>query len=339
MRNAMLWSCLVVTGLALPARVDAQPPGPLPAQVRDLVHGSAEDVLDKKPCEPTATRKNFARIDCRDAGHYVRSNEWNHQVFRPYITGLGGGFIGVGSDQSFTLVAWQHAEIAFLFDYDPDVVRMNMVQRAFIEHSPDIATYMSRYKSRNRREARAILEREYADHPDRANILYAFRHYRGKLERHHKRVMRHHKRASHFLHDDADYQYLHEMAANDRIRVLKGDLLKSTTLTGVSRITQELSLPMRVIYTSNAEDFWNYPQAFRDNFSGMLMDDRTVVLRTRFSDVYGPRLDRFVYVVQDGLDFRTRLADPTQRNVGNMMRSCRTVPGQKGLLTVGEVQR
>ena len=55
--------------------------------------------------------------------HFLRSNERRHDVFFPALRQLGGGYIGVGADQNYTLAAVARAELLWLIDIDGDVVQ------------------------------------------------------------------------------------------------------------------------------------------------------------------------------------------------------------------------
>src|SRR5688500_16308575 len=104
--------------LAGAAGADTQPSG----------MGTAEDVLDKPKCRP-GSKRNFTT--CKDQQTYVHTSEGYLHVFRPYIEPLGGAYVGIGSDQGLTLAAWARSERAWLMDYDPPVVHMNRIERAF----------------------------------------------------------------------------------------------------------------------------------------------------------------------------------------------------------------
>jgi hypothetical protein len=314
---------LLVVGIAVADR-----PEPLTDEHRRIVFGSAEDVLD--PIEKT--------------NHFVHANECKHQVWKPFVKGVAGAYLGIGTDQNFTLIAWARSELAFLMDYDPVVVHVNHAHRALLEHSADIAGYVARFSAAGKVDAEAILNAVYATHPERREIVAAFRRYRGRIARHYARVLREADRENHFLHDDADYAHVHRLAETDRIRVLKGDLLQSTTMRGVGRVSAQLDLPVRVVYLSNAEEFWSYPAAFRDNVASLTMDPASVVLRTRHTDIYGARLDDFVYVAEDGIDFRSKLQMRTargrwrHRGIWSLLLDRRPVAGIDGLFTVGPVE-
>ncbi len=66
-------------------------PGMLEGEAYDIFWGTAED--------PAPEILNAARPDL-EGRHYLRSDERNHHLFRPYIADLGGAYAGVGAEQA-----------------------------------------------------------------------------------------------------------------------------------------------------------------------------------------------------------------------------------------------
>ena len=321
---AALWVVAApVTGRADPAA--------LPAKDREAFCGSEEDLLDKKVCEGTRKR---VMLTCRDATSYVVMNEWYHELWRPYLEKAGGAYVGIASDQNFTLIAWQRAELAWMMDYDPLVVRVNQMHVAFIKASESIEVYLARFDKAEREKSQTLLRKEYEKHAELKEILAAHRGLANSIGAHLRKVRSVGKRrVSHWLHSAEDYAYLRALIQAGRLRVLKGDLLKDKTLAGIGKVSHQLKVPVRAIYLSNAEEFWPYPRTFRNNFIGLNMDDRTVVLRTRHSNKYGPKIGQYLYIVQGGKDFQKRLADAATHGLWNMMNARQ--PGRPGFFTIG----
>src|SRR5438105_2041756 len=61
----------------------------------------------------------------RVRSHFLWSNEQRHDLFFDRIRGLGGGYLGVGADQNYTLAAVAAAEMVWLIDLDPAVVLLH----------------------------------------------------------------------------------------------------------------------------------------------------------------------------------------------------------------------
>jgi hypothetical protein len=312
---------------------------PLSDADRAVFLGSPEDELDKPKCEKLEGKLR-ARRECRDQQSYVHTNEWFLDEFRPYMTaaGTGGAYVGIGSDQGLTLVAWARSEIAWFLDYDVAVVAMNKIVRAAVLESADPEAFVAFWKKGRTAKlaAREVLRREYAADPDLELIVEVHDEYRDKMRRYFVKMLKYaeRKRDFHFLHEPADYAYVRAMYQAGRIRILAGDLLKDKAIPGIAAAAKQLGQTVRVLYLSNAEQYWAYTQVFRDNMRALPLDDRSVVLRLLWNQRWGPeKLGPFFYIVQAGLDFQTKLAAPERKRVSRMMKE--RTPGRTGVFAIG----
>jgi hypothetical protein len=64
------------------------------------------------------------------------------------------------------------------------------------------------------------------------------------------------------------------------MHALIGDLTGETTLAEVARAARALGVPVRVVYLSNAEDFFQPTRQSRANIAGLPRDARSVLVRT-----------------------------------------------------------
>lgn len=315
---AALASVVILGRSAAADDAPAPAPPPLSDAERAIFLGSDEDVLDKPKCE--AGGKKRVTLKCRDQESYVRTNEWHLDEFEPYIRGLGGAYVGIGSDQGLTLIAWSRPELAWFLDYDIAVVAMNKVVRAFVLHAEDPEAFVALWKKGRtaKNAARALLEQEYAADPDLDLLVETHAMYRDHMRRYFTKMLRYAERPRHFhfLHDPAGYAYVRAMYQHGRIRILGGDLLRDKAIAGIAAAAKQLGQTVRVLYLSNAEQYWNYTQVFRDNMRALPLDDRSVVLRLLWNARWGPeKLGPFFYIVQAGLDFQTKLEAPARKRV------------------------
>jgi hypothetical protein len=301
-------------------------PTALSATERNLFYQTPEDLLTRKAC----IGKQRANKHCRNKKHYVSTNEYHHQLFYPYIRGIAGGYVGVGTDQNFTLIAWAQSRFAWLIDYDPVAVSINKVHRAFILESPNRQRYMQWWSQHNIDAHVHRILRQYYPAPSIHRALFeAYRFARKIIADNNSLFIKWKQwrwRASkersdfHWLHREETYLYIRQMFQTDRIRIMRGNLLGQSTLSGIGRASHQANLPIRILYTSNAEEFWRYSSSFQANIRGLKMDQHSVVLRTRYSDRFGPRRnDKWLYVIQGGLDFQSRLSNQRYHNIDAMM--------------------
>ncbi|PID38878.1 MAG: hypothetical protein CSA24_02835 [Deltaproteobacteria bacterium] len=329
---SLVTSGVLIAALALfAAGVARAELSPMTAEQRRILYGSAEDKLDKKPCVDTRRR---VMLHCKDVRHYVRMNEWYHNIWYPYLKGIGGGYVGVGSDQGLTFIAWARSEYAWQMDYDPVVVRVNLIHKALIKAAPTVDAYMALWERKGQKRALAAIAKEHASRKDLALVKRIYKRYRPEIRGAIRRAYRQKRRQrSYWLHKAEDYAYIRKLHQLDRIRIMGGDLLKNTSLIGIGEAARKLGIKMRVVYTSNAEEFWPYPQNFRDNFIKMPMDAKSIIIRTRHTTKYGPRIGSYVYIVQSGKDFQRQLANKRTKGIWAMMRHRRA--GRPGFFTIG----
>ncbi|MBW2732023.1 MAG: hypothetical protein JRH20_06485 [Deltaproteobacteria bacterium] len=300
-----------------------------PAEEKVFV-GSPVDALNKPPCEGTT---NAATRYCRDPYSHLHTNEWHHHVWMPYIRGLRGGYVGVGADQGLSFVAAARSELAWMVDYDPRVVALDRLHVFLIARSPTPADFLARWEQPAREGVLALIAQEAAaEHVKELKSTY--RGVRRTMRTHFRRVMRMEKKQPfHWLHDTKGYAHIRMLVRSGRVRVMAADLLKEQGLRGIGAAAKALKVTVRVLYLSNAEDYWRYTPIFRTNMRGLPLDARSRVLRTR-TDRKSHRLGRYQYVVQGGLDYQRKLGEKSMRGVWVMMREQKPTKVE-GVVTVG----
>jgi hypothetical protein len=240
--------------------------------------------------------------------HYPVSNEWRHDLWQPSIRDLGGIYVGVGADQGYTLAAMQNASLALMVDFDPVVPLVHRMYAVLIPVSDSPAALAERFSNARAQETRAMLETALAADPERVQILRLFDRTRTRWARYMGAVMRS-RYGSTWLGDATLYARVRALFQSGRIIARNGDVTSATTLREVGRVSQQLGMPVRVIYFSNAEQFFPYTPDFVLNMQAMNADERTVVLRTfRHRAATYPAGDRWHYVVEPFAGFRERLA-------------------------------
>ena len=66
----------------------------------------------------------------------------------------------------------------------------------------------------------------------------------------------------------------------DRITILKGDMLAKNTMQGIGAAARALGVTIRVYYPSNAPEFWPHSAQYKNNVIALPFDERSVVLQT-----------------------------------------------------------
>lgn len=255
--------------------------------------------------------------------HYVQSNETRHDLYFPYIEGIGGAFIGVGSDQSFTMMASARSELAFLIDIDYRVVDLHRMYAVMIPAAETPQALVDMWGEADEGTTISFLEEALAeaDEDARARIIRGYRVGRETVHRHLLRVL---GRAvddepASWLSDARMYDHVRALYRTGRVRIMPGNLTGGSSLQSIAQSCKALDVPVRVLYMSNAEEYFKYDTQFRANIEALPVDDEGMLLRTIYSKKW-EHADLWAYQVQRLGDFRQRLRSSLNRSRNPMLR-------------------
>ena len=256
--------------------------------------------------------------------HYVQSNETRHDLYFPFIEHKGGAYVGVGSDQNYTMIAAARSEVAFLLDIDFRVVDLHRMYDVLVRHHETPRALVDAWHEKNEATTKAVLAEALADvsERERARILRGFVTARETVYRHLERVIARKRdgEPSSWLSDEDNYAHVRALWQTGRIRVMPGDLAGAKSLQTVAAVCKSLEIPVRVLYMSNAEEYFKYTAQFISNITAMPLDEAgSMVLRTIYNKNW-VHADLWAYQVQPLVDFRTRLADRKNRSRNPMLR-------------------
>ena len=226
------------------------------------------------------------------AQHYIISNERRIDMFAPYLKNLGGIYIGVGTDQNLTFAAWAKSEYVWLMDFDDVVVAINQIHIQFLKDCADFTCFKAKWSNINTTENKASVLANFTD-PDRREdaetaIELSTGKYSGVIYRFNELNLMTRRFGFHSFHDTPeDYTYLRELAMQRRITAIRGDLTKIGTLQLLGKRAASMQLPVKVLYTSNAEEYFRYPQEFRTNILSLPVDETSLLVRTITSGTKG----------------------------------------------------
>lgn len=318
----LLSLALLIPAAASAQRIPDDPAAPLPQALQRV----AEDIPNEGTPDPPE--------------HYPTSNEWNHQLWFSHVRDLGGAFVGVGADQCYTLAAVQNARFLWVVDFDPLVPLIHRIYGALVPISPTPDALIARFSDEEASASSALLRERLASDPDRDAIVRAFDRNRDRMHGYLLRVQRNvvGGTAASWLADPALYARVRALHTARRVIARNGDVTANGALRAVGRAARELGIPLRVIYFSNAEQFFPFSADFRANLDALPTDDRTVVLRTfREAGIPYPPRERWHYMVQPIEDMRARIRENGYRHsrqiVLDLMRSRRAI-GQNGVSIV-----
>lgn len=319
MRAAVLSSWAIVLSalpaLAQPAALPPDRGAPLPPALRRI----AEDV----PNEGTP----------RPREHYPVSNEHRHDLYFPHVRDLGGAFVGVGTDQCYTLAAVQNAELVWIVDFDPLVPLVHRMYGVLVPPSETPEALVARFAPERSDETAALLARALAGDPQADEIVAAFGRHRQPMYTYFRRALRNVRAGvgASWLSDPALYARVRALHRGGRVIARNGDVTADGALRAVGRAARQLRVPLRVIYFSNAEQFFSFVQPFRENLDALYTDERSVVLRTfRERGAPYPMGERWHYMVQPVADMRARIRENGYRNSRQLVFDLLSAPRRVG---------
>lgn len=264
---------------------------------------------------PVCTEGGGAKVHCREAFSYVTTNETSQHLWAPYIENVGGGYVGVGADQAYGFVAIARSRWAWLFDYDPLVVRLHYVIRAVVLDSETPAGFVEAFTEARASHTRSLIERSLADRPEeRAATLKALDAVRPAVLPWYRTIVQPNDEAGGFgwLRNPEHYRYIRSLFQQRRISIIKGNLLTDKAMPSIAKSAERLGVIVRILYVSNADDQWDITPQFAKNIAGMPMDERSVVLRTilprwRSRSEGG---DPWDYLVHAGIEEQRKIVHP-----------------------------
>lgn len=276
--------------------------------------------------------------------HFLRSNERRHDVLFSALRHLGGGYIGVGADQNYTLAAVAGAELVWLIDIDGDVVQWHRIYAALVPQAETPADLIALLAGGKEAQVKAALAARWPE--DEARRLWpTFLRYRGLLSSHLRaeREVRQRGRPVTWVSDLELYKHVRALMQARRVFARVGDLHGETMLIAIGAAARRTGHLVRTLYLSNVEQWFRYSPQFRRNLAGLPRDDKTVVVRTLArGELPAPDQDRWHFSVQtlDDFLFRMESALPPAQGVLDLMPAMARSrqPGLRGLSWLGAVR-
>ena len=247
---------------------------------------------------------------CRDPKSYVTSNEPFRQVWHPYIKNLGGGSVGVGSDQSYDFMASQRAEWGWAFDYDPNVYRLHKMMIPLVLASETPEQLVSHFGPAQGPVVEKLLIDYYQE--DEGLLLLAFYNgYRHRLYPHYQRSLTPTVEAPEFgwLSNPENYAHIRNMMSQGRIVPVAADMLGNMAMQSIGAQAKALDVPIRVFYVSNAPLAWGgqITDGYRNNVNVMPFDEQSVFLASYGGGAFGQK-GYWHYFTASALLMKNRIA-------------------------------
>ncbi|WP_309890358.1 SUMF1/EgtB/PvdO family nonheme iron enzyme [Archangium sp.] len=302
----------------------ARPADPTPPSAQELAQAQAvvedTDIFQIPVCK----RAGKARVDCRDPMSYIKSNEALQYLWGDAIKNVGGGYVGLGADQGYSFIAHARSQWAWVFDYDPTVIRLHHVLRAVVKRAAKREDFVAAFTDKRAAATRTAIEQEWASLPEdeRSAIVSVFDTARRQLWAEYSRELKPARWTEGFgwLQTEDNYRYVRLLMQQGRVIAVKGNMLTDKALPSIARAAKSLGVPIRVYYPSNAEEQWKQlPQQYRDNVRQLPFDERSVILRTLITKKFHKSGSYWHYLIHGGLHAQEHLALPGYENVWSFM--------------------
>ncbi|MBU0553606.1 hypothetical protein KKF91_12720 [Myxococcota bacterium] len=254
--------------------------------------------------------------------HYWVSNEYRHDVYQAAIEGLGGVHIGVGTDQNYILAGWSRPELLVLMDFDMAIPRLHQIYRLMFRAAESPEAMIALWAPTRRAEVEGWIDAAYGGQADIKKIKQTFRAAQkavyGRLRQTRRAYLK--RGVPVWLTDAAQYAWLRHLWASNRVFAVRGDLTGGIALLDIAQKLKAAGLTVRTMYTSNAEQYFEYGPQFKANIKALPFDEKSLILHTvangRFKKIDG----HYHYVWQRGFDFQANLEDGAVKKLRPLLR-------------------
>ncbi len=272
----------------------------------------------------------------------IAPNESRIDLFLPFIKNTGGGYLGVGGVQNLMLASWAKSERIWLVDCTERIFASNIINIEFLKCSKNFHEFKMLWSVRGKRRAYEIIARMpdahglpvlYYQQTWEMGVDYMTRYFALLDELSRKLSYRT------CFDDDVLFSFMRSRAHEGKIIVRTGKLEGGVVLKEIAREAKKMHTSFRVLYLSNAEEYFReYPENFLKNICELPFDERSIVLRTAsfFQNEYpwaefSERLNNrgFHYNVMNAESFRSLISGKA-KNVYHVLKQSRPMP-VKGL--------
>ena len=245
-----------------------------------------------------------------EGGHFPFTDELHLDLFEKHIAGLGGTYIGVGTDQGYLFVGWQRPTLGLMIDYDPWVVIIHKFYMSFWKICDDAACLHSYFDDEKKGLEWIKSEAGIAEGLNKALPVEVYKKTHRSIARQLKRLER--AKMKSFMNDPETFAFIKKMIEIGRIRTLQANLLGDKAFASIASTLNELGAKVTTLYLSNAEQYWGYSAQFKQNIIGLPAHDNAIILRTSATK---PANNDYRYSIQPIHVFKAWLQHPDGKSV------------------------
>ncbi len=268
------------------------------------------------------------------SSHYYRTNELSHWVYRERVTDLGGVMSGVGSDQLYLLAGWARPEILVPLDFDGEITATHRVVAAVFLAKATPEEFVAAFDEERVDALIALVREHYASSPDVDSLARTARNAGRHLFESMNMIRRRYneRRIPTYITDAAQYEFVRGLVAEGRVFPVRGDLTADIAMLDLALAARRANLPMRLLYVSNAETYFEFGPTYRRNIMAQPFDDRGVLLRTFHSNLPHPDGEpNYHYSIEAGPHAISMMQRSSIDSVRTLLVQARTATSVRGL--------
>lgn len=246
-------------------------------------------VASAQVCSDLLVPANVDSMGSYQPNSFVLTNEGAfHSFYQDQLAErLGGGYVGIGTDQNFAMMFYQKAEFAWIFDQNRAVIYNHLLMRvAFLEaETPD--EFLAFFAEESSRE---LVQEAYRGSPFLPSLLSHWDQYvadrdsifrRELIKR--KRFENHLGQPAGFIADDENFAFIKKMHQENRIRFAVGFHFDPAIANWINEQTQDAGVMVHNVYLSNSHEYQYHrnPKRLAQNLSRFPHDENTNVLTSR----------------------------------------------------------
>ncbi len=277
-------------------------PQPAPEPERTV----AERAMDPTEPLPEEVKAALASIESDPApeelirsSHYWVSNEDFHNLYKKHIDGHGGVWVGVATDQNYLMAAWAKSPVLIMMDFDLQIRNVHELYGIIFRRVETASELRKAWK--NTEQMHTWIEEDYKDKRKIKALKKTFKKSNASIRARLRYVVKVYKerKIPTFLTDETQFAYIRDLWRNGRVIAIRGDLTGDKTMLSISKALESVGLTVGLLYTSNAEQYFDFTPEYRRNVAALPSDEKSLVLRTRPNPKLGvPEGGEYHYNVQ-----------------------------------------
>jgi hypothetical protein len=238
--------------------------------------------------EAQATLRSPAdeKIEIQLTGSWPRTNEWRLDTLFAALDGLGGGYVGVGADQNYTLAAAAKSEYMWLIDIDKNIRDIHRMYGALLSGVDNADDFVALFTDKDKRQrGRDIITAAVSDTKIAEKLVKDFDKY--CISKKHKTYLTNQRKRTNpdgkpvtWLADPDMFTYVKQLFAAKRVHPIVGNLAGTKAMAAIGAAATKLDTKIRIVYVSNAESFFELDEQARKNYKAMPHDATSVLVRT-----------------------------------------------------------